>query len=173
MNAAAHSRLPALLSRSFEFREGPFLGVSLDGRLLNYYSLFIVVVRRMLVLLRIVNSPFGRVLQAIRGRELRLKRSAIAWWFTAPRRTSWWRCLPRSPVRCSRSGCVTSGRPRPLSFEIMLDALLIVVTGSMGTIYGAALFVIAQSHLQDLPEVGSDAAAGTLAWLSVLLSPDC
>ena len=45
----------------------------------------------------------------------------------------------------------------------------------MGTIYGAAigaaLFVIAQSYLQDLLKLGSDAAAG-VPWLSTLLSAD-
>ncbi|MEO8248020.1 MAG: branched-chain amino acid ABC transporter permease, partial [Burkholderiales bacterium] len=36
---------------------------------------------------------------------------------------------------------------------------------------GAALFVIAQSYLQDLLKLGSDAAAGW-PWVSALLSPD-
>jgi len=50
-----------------------------------------------------------------------------------------------------------------------------VVIGGMGTIYGAAIgsviFVLAQSYLQDLLKLGSDATAG-LPWLSALLSPD-
>jgi branched-chain amino acid transport system permease protein len=45
----------------------------------------------------------------------------------------------------------------------------------MGTIYGAAigsgLFVAAQSYLQDLLRLASEATSG-LAWLSALLSPD-
>jgi len=45
-----------------------------------------------------------------------------------------------------------TGRTRRLSFEIMLDVLLIVVIGGMGTVYGAVigsvLFVLAQSYLQ-------------------------
>ena len=53
--------------------------------------------------------------------------------------------------------------------------LLIVVIGGMGTIYGSAigavLFLVAQSYLQDLLRLGSEAAAG-LPWLSALLSPD-
>ena len=57
----------------------------------------------------------------------------------------------------------------------MLDVLLIVVIGGMGTIYGAAigagLFIVAQSYLQDLLKLGSDATAG-LPWLAALLSPD-
>ena len=50
-------RLPELLSPSHEFAEDPFLGVSLDGRLLTYYLLFVTAVVLVLALLRIVNSP--------------------------------------------------------------------------------------------------------------------
>ncbi len=64
-------KLPELISPSFEFAEEPFLGVSLDGRLLCYYLLFVATVVLVLALLRIVNSPFGRVLQAIRENEFR------------------------------------------------------------------------------------------------------
>lgn len=57
----------------------------------------------------------------------------------------------------------------------MMDVLLIVVIGGMGTIYGsaigAALFVVAQSYLQDLLRLGSEAAA-SLPLLAALLSPD-
>ena len=53
--------------------------------------------------------------------------------------------------------------------------LLIVVLGGMGTVYGAvigsALFLVAQSYLQDLLRVASEAAAA-LPWLAALLSAD-
>ncbi|HVQ03327.1 MAG TPA: branched-chain amino acid ABC transporter permease, partial [Burkholderiaceae bacterium] len=62
---------PALLSPSFEPFENPLLGVVVDGRLITYYLLFVVVVLLFLALLRIVNSPFGRVLQAIRENDFR------------------------------------------------------------------------------------------------------
>jgi branched-chain amino acid transport system permease protein len=68
-----------------------------------------------------------------------------------------------------------NGPDTSLSFEIMMDVLLIVVIGGMGTIYGAAigaaLFLVAQSYLQDLLRVGSEATA-SLPVLSALLSPD-
>ena len=51
--------------------ETPFLGASIDGRLLTYYLLFVAAVVLLLALLRIVNSPFGRVLQAIRENDFR------------------------------------------------------------------------------------------------------
>jgi ABC-type branched-subunit amino acid transport system permease subunit len=47
-----------------------------------------------------------------------------------------------------------NGPDTSLSFEIMMDVLLIVVIGGMGTVYGAVigsvLFLVAQSYLQDL-----------------------
>ena len=169
-------RLPALLSPSFEFSEEPFLGVSLDGRLLSYYLLFIVAVLLVLALLRIVNSPFGRVLQAIRENEFRAE--AIGYRVVVYRTTS----NILAALFATFAGAMLAvwlrynGPATSLSFEIMLDVLLIVVIGGMGTIWGAvigaALFVIAQSYLQDLLKIGSDAAAGSLPWLGVLLSPD-
>jgi branched-chain amino acid transport system permease protein len=64
-------KVPAVLSPSFEFSENPFMGASLDGRLLCYYLLFACAVGLFLAMLRVVNSPFGRVLQAIRENEFR------------------------------------------------------------------------------------------------------
>jgi branched-chain amino acid transport system permease protein len=57
----------------------------------------------------------------------------------------------------------------------MLDILLIVVIGGMGTLYGAiigsALFVLAQNYLQDLLSVGQGALEGVPV-LSQLVTPD-
>ena len=68
-----------------------------------------------------------------------------------------------------------NGPDTTLSFEIMLDTLLIVVIGGMGTMYGAvigsALFVFAQSYLQDLMGWISGAFA-SVPLLAALFSPD-
>ncbi len=64
-------KVPEMLSPAFSLSEQPFLGVSLDGKLISYYSLFALGVVLFLVMLRIVNSPFGRVLQAIRENAFR------------------------------------------------------------------------------------------------------
>jgi branched-chain amino acid transport system permease protein len=77
-----------------------------------------------------------------------------------------------------------NGPDTSLSFEIMLDILLIVVIGGMGTIYGAVvgsvLFVLAQSYLQDLLKLAGASLEGVplagallsadrwLLWLGVL-----
>ncbi|MDP3249767.1 MAG: branched-chain amino acid ABC transporter permease [Polaromonas sp.] len=168
-------KLPEWLSPSMEFADEPFLGVTLDGRLLCYYLLFVVALALLLGLLRIVNSPFGRVLQAIRENEFRAE--AIGYRVVVYRTIS----SILSALCATLAGAMLAiwlrynGPDTSLSFEIMLDVLLMVVIGGMGTIYGAAigavLFVVAQSYLQDLLRLGSEAASG-LPWLSALLSPD-
>jgi len=168
-------RLPEWLSPSFELLEEPVLGVMLDGRLICYYLLFVAALVLLLALLRIVNSPFGRVLQAIRENEFRAE--AIGY------RVVVYRTL--SSVLSALFACLAgamlalwlryNGPDTSLSFEIMMDVLLIVVIGGMGTIYGsalgAALFVVAQSYLQDLLRLASEAASA-VPQLSALLSPD-
>jgi branched-chain amino acid transport system permease protein len=57
----------------------------------------------------------------------------------------------------------------------MLDVLLIVVIGGMGTIYGAVvgsvLLVLAQNYLQDLMKLGASAVEGVPV-LAQIVSPD-
>ena len=168
-------KLPALLSPGTVFREEPLLGVSLDGRLLTYYGLFVLTVVLMLALLRVVNSPFGRVLQAIRENEFRAE--AIGYRVVVYRTTS----AVLSALFATLAGAMPAiwlrynGPDTSLSFEIMMDVLLIVVIGGMGTIYGSAIgaviFVVAQSYLQDLLRLASEAAAAA-PLLAALLSPD-
>jgi len=168
-------KVPEVLSPSFELAAEPFLGVSLDGRLICYYLLFFTAAVLVLALLRIVNSPFGRVLQAIRENEFRAE--AIGYRVVVYRTTS----AILSALFATLAGAMLAlwlrynGPETSLSFEIMLDVLLIVVIGGMGTIYGAVigsgLFVVAQSYLQDLLRLASEAVSG-LPWLAALLSPD-
>lgn len=168
-------KVPELLSPSFEWAEEPFMGVSLDGRLICYYLLFVLAVVLLLALLRIVNSPFGRVLQAIRENEFRAE--SIGYRVVVYRTVS---SILSALFACVAGAMLAlwlryNGPDTSLSFELMLDVLLIVVIGGMGTIYGAAigsaLFLVAQSYLQDLLRLGSEATA-SLPWLSSLLSPD-
>ena len=168
-------KLPEWLSPSFEFAEQPFLGVNLDGRLLCYYLLFFTALILFLALLRIVNSPFGRVLQAIRENEFRAE--AIGYRVVVYRTTS---SILSALFACMAGAMLAlwlryNGPDTSLSFEIMMDVLLMVVIGGMGSIYGAAigaaLFLVAQSYLQDLLKLGSEAAS-SVPWLAALLSPD-
>jgi branched-chain amino acid transport system permease protein len=168
-------KMPEVLSPGFQWAQEPLFGVSLDGRLLCYYLLFVVTLVALLAMLRIVNSPFGRVLQAIRENEFRAE--AIGYPVVVYRTTS----SVLSALFATVAGALLAiwlrynGPDTSLSFEVMLDVLLIVVIGGMGTIYGAAvgagIFVFAQSYLQDLLKLASE-ATGSLPWLSALLSPD-
>ena len=168
-------KMPELISPSFEFAEEPFLGASLDGRLLCYYGLFVLAVVLVLALLRIVNSPFGRVLQAIRENEFRAE--AIGYRVVVYRTTA----AVLSALFATLAGAMLAiwlrynGPDTSLSFEIMVDILLIVVIGGMGTLYGAVigatLFVVAQSYLQDLLRLAHEAVAGW-SWLAAVFTPD-
>ena len=166
---------PAWLSPSFEPFENPLLGVTVDGKLFTYYLLFVVVLGLFGLLLRIVNSPFGRVLQAIRENDFRAE--AIGY------RTVVFRTLSNvlAALFATVAGALLAlslrytGPDTTLSFEIMLDILLIVVIGGMGTMYGAVigavLFVLAQNYLQDLLKLAFGALEG-VPMLAQWVSPD-
>jgi branched-chain amino acid transport system permease protein len=168
-------KVPEWLQPSFSLRSEPLFGVALDGRLLTYYLLFMLATALVLMMLRIVNSPFGRVLQAIRENDFRAE--AIGF------RTVRYRIASNviSAVFACVAGCMLAvwlrynGPDTSMSLEIMLDILLIVVIGGMGTIYGAivgsVLFVLAQSYLQDVMKLGARLVEG-VPLLAALISPD-
>jgi branched-chain amino acid transport system permease protein len=68
-----------------------------------------------------------------------------------------------------------TGPDTTLSFAIMLDILLMVVIGGMGTMYGAVvgatLFIVAQNYLQRLMAVAASATEG-IPIVPQLLHPD-
>jgi branched-chain amino acid transport system permease protein len=165
-------RNPTWLSPSFE---ASILGLPIDGKLITYYLIFAVVLTLFLVLLRIVNSPFGRVLQAIRDNDFRAE--AIGFRAVVYRTVS----NVLAALVATVAGALLAlwlrytGPDTTLSFEIMLDILLIVVIGGMGTLYGAvvgsALFVLAQNYLQDLLRWAGSSFEGVPV-VGALLTPD-
>jgi len=168
-------KVPEMLTPGFSLSEQPFLGVSPDGKLISYYLVFAATVALFLVMLRIVNSPFGRVLQAIRENAFRAE--ALGY------RTVVYRTASNvlSAGFATLAGALLAlwlrynGPDTSLSFEIMIDILLMVVIGGMGTMYGAvvgaALFIVAQNYLQDLMRIASDAVEG-VPLLPDLVHPD-
>ena len=168
-------RNPEWLSPSFEPFDTEIFGLLVDGKAITYWLLFVAVLALFLLLLRIVNSPFGRVLQAIRENDFRAE--AIGY------RTVVYRTLSNvlAALFATIAGALLAlwlryvGPDTTLSFEIMLDILLIVVIGGMGTLYGAVvgsvLFVLAQNYLQDLLTVGAGAVEGVPV-LAQVISPD-
>ena len=168
-------KVPELLRPSFTLSDHPFLGVTLDGKLITYYLLFLLTIFLFLAMLRIVNSPFGRVLQAIRENPFRAE--ALGY------RTMLYRTASNvlSAGFATLAGCMMAvwlrynGPDTSLSFEIMINLLLMVVIGGMGTMYGAVvgatLFIVAENYLQDLMKLASDGTA-RVAFLHDLLHPD-
>jgi branched-chain amino acid transport system permease protein len=167
--------LPAALSPAFRLVREPVLGVRIDGRVLTYYLVFAVSLALFLLMLRFVNAPFGRVLQAIRENEFRAE--ALGY------RTLVYRTLASmlSAAMAAVSGVLMAlllrynGPEATMSFSIMVDILLMVVIGGMGTLYGpalgAAVIVLAQYYLQPGLQALSDASAG-LPVLPTLFHPD-
>ncbi|SCY73078.1 branched-chain amino acid ABC transporter permease [Microvirga guangxiensis] len=168
-------QLPFELRPAFKLFSEPVMGVAVNGRLIAYYLLFFVALIMFLLLLRIVNSPFGRVLQAIRENEFRAE--ALGYRVVAYRTMA----SVISALIATVAGALIAlwlrynGPDTTLSFSIMIDILLMVVIGGMGTMYGAVigatLFVLAQSYLQVLMDAASKALAG-VPLLPNLVHPD-
>src|SRR5262249_555875 len=122
-------------SRLFEL---PFVG-PLTGRAIAHFVVFFWALALFLRAPRILNSLFGGVLQAIRENDLRAE--ALGY------RTVFY----RTSANCLAAGMAVlagaldslwfryTGPDTTLSFAIMLDILLMVVIGGMGTMYGAVI----------------------------------
>ena len=154
------------------------------SRVTAYYFVFGVALLLFLALLRIVNSPFGRVLLAIRENDFRAE--ALGYRTVIYRTVA--NCLAALVATCA--GILYAlwlrytGPNTTLDFAIMIDILLMVVIGGMGTMYGAVIgatiFVIAQNYLQAAMKAFSEAMKGVpllpdlfhpdrwLLWLGVL-----
>ncbi|CAJ0802024.1 hypothetical protein LMG7141_04051 [Ralstonia condita] len=168
-------KVPEVFTPGFSLGDMEWFGVPLNGKLLSYYFVLVCAVVLFLLLLRLVNSPFGRVLQAIRENDFRAE--AIGYRTVVYRTVS----TVLSAVFATLAGVLMAlwlrynGPDTSLSFEIMVDILLIVVIGGMGTLYGAiigtTLFLLAQTYLQDVMKLASDATAAVPV-LSTLLHPD-
>ena len=167
-------RVPEMLRPGFTLVDLPLLG-PVTGRTITYYIVFLSALILFLGALRIVNSPFGRVLQAIRENDFRAE--ALGY------RTVYY----RTAANCLAAGMAVlagalnalwlryTGPDTTLSFAIMLDILLMVVIGGMGTMYGAVigatLFIVAQNYLQKLMGTAAKATEA-LPLLPSLLHPD-
>ncbi|MFV0279556.1 MAG: branched-chain amino acid ABC transporter permease [Rhodoblastus sp.] len=147
-------RVPEVLRPGYRLIEDGPLGLTITGRTLSYYLVFVSAAVLFLVMLRIVESPFGRVLQAIRENPFRAE--ALGYRIVGHRTMA----NVLGAVFAACAGALNAiwlryiGPDTTLSFNIMIDILLIVVIGGMGTLYGAiigaALFVLAENYLQTL-----------------------
>ncbi|OSP55285.1 branched-chain amino acid ABC transporter permease [Pseudoruegeria sp. SK021] len=168
-------QIPKGLTSAAIYASEPVFGVRLTGKIANYYVIFAVSLGLIALMLRIVNAPFGRVLQAIRENEFRAE--AIGYRVVGYRVAV--TCL--SAAFAAMAGALYAiwlryvGPDTVLSFGIMIDVLIMTVIGGMGTIYGAVigtvLFMLARSYLQDV--MGSlGAVVPDYPVLAALLNPD-
>ena len=152
-----------------------WFGVRLNGKIAAYYFVFFTSLALFIAMLKVVAAPLGTVLKAIRENEARAE--AIGYRVVAYRTFVF--CL--SAAVASLAGTVYAvwlrytGPDTALSFAIMIDILLMVVIGGMGTMWGAVigtvLMVLAQYYLRDLMGAASEAVA-SLPLLPDLLNPD-
>ncbi|MBN9593824.1 MAG: branched-chain amino acid ABC transporter permease [Afipia sp.] len=168
-------KMPQVFQPAYRLFEEPVMGVVINGRLLSYYAILVTVAVLFLLMLRIANSPFGRVLQAIRENPFRTE--AIGY------RTVVYRTIASviSAVFATLAGVLMAvwlrynGPDTTLSLEVMVDILLITVIGGMGTLYGAiigsVLFMVAQTYLQDVMALVSKASE-QIPLMSSLTHPD-
>jgi branched-chain amino acid transport system permease protein len=155
--------VPRVLTPAFRLLAEPLFGVRVDGRIVTYYLVFVSATLLFLLMLRIVNSPFGRVLQAIRENEFRAQ--ALGYSIVLHRTLAG----VIGALMATLAGALLAlvlrynGPAASMSFEIMVDGILLMtVIGGMGTLYGpmlgAIVIVLAQYYLQP-----------GMAWLSGLL----
>jgi branched-chain amino acid transport system permease protein len=166
--------VPAVLGRGFRLLPDRVMGVFINGPVITYYITFVVSLLLFLIMLRIVNSPFGLVLRAIRENEFRVE--AMGYRVVAYRTLV---CVI-SAVMASLAGSLMAlvlryDGPDELSFTLMIDILLMVVIGGMGTLYGsvvgAILVVLAQYYLKNVLEMATGSMSG-MPMLSALFHPD-
>jgi branched-chain amino acid transport system permease protein len=137
------------------------MGLDLNGRIITYYFILFICLALFLMMIRFTHSPLGRVLQAIRDNEQR----AVALGY----KTFIFQTISIT------FGCVLAtligglyamwvGYVNPESslevMAIMLNVLLMVIIGGMGTLYGgivgAAFLLTTQTFLPDLQKLARD-----------------
>jgi branched-chain amino acid transport system permease protein len=137
---------------------GSFMGTPVNGRILTYYLILFSCIALFLAMLRFTHSPMGRVLQAIRDNAQRAE--AIGYRTFIFQTTSiTFGCM----IAAITGGLYAMwvGYVNPESclgvMTIMLDVLLMVIIGGMGTLYGgivgAAFLETAQSLLPNLQQL--------------------
>jgi branched-chain amino acid transport system permease protein len=142
------------------FNMGTFMGVDITGRIITYYFTLAICLILFLLMVRFIQSPLGRVMQAIRDNEARAE--AIGYKTFVFKATSiCFGCLVSTILGGLYVMWVGYANPESvLGVPIMLDVLLMVIIGGMGTLYGAlagaAFLRLAYTFLPDLQSLAQD-----------------
>jgi branched-chain amino acid transport system permease protein len=156
-------RLPGVFAVSWA--GGQFLGVPLGARSVTYYAVLAACLALFLVMSRFVHSPLGRTLQAIRDNELRAEALGYRT-FVFQLAASSFGSVVATVVGGLYAVWVRYVNPEStLGVPIMLDVLLMVIIGGLGTLYGgivgAAILLTARTLLPDLRALGAALAPGS------------
>ena len=150
---------PGIFAVSFSM--GDFLGIEITGRILTYYFILFSCTGLFLAMLRFTRSPLGRVLQSIRDNVQRAE--ALGYnTFIYQSISITFGCIMAAIVGGLYAMWVGYVNPESSLgvLTIMLDVLLMVLIGGMGTLYGgiigAAFLKITQTFLPDLQHLAKD-----------------
>lgn len=145
-------KLPGILAIDFSY--GKLLGVEFTGRLMSYYLILVISLILFLLMLRFVHSPVGRVLQSIRDNEQRSIALGYRTYLFQVIASSFASCVAAVTGGCFAIWVRYVSPDSSLSVSIMLDVLLMVIVGGMGTLYGgifgAAFLMITRAFLPKL-----------------------
>jgi branched-chain amino acid transport system permease protein len=145
-------KLPHILALDHSF--GGFLGIEITGRIASYYLILFVCFILFLLMLRFVQSPVGRVLQSIRDNEPRSIALGYKTYLFQVIASSFASCVAAVTGACFAIWVRYVSPDSSVTVSIMLDVLLMVIVGGMGTLYGgifgAAFLMITRAFLPKL-----------------------
>ncbi len=145
-------KLPGILA--IDQSLGKFLGIDFTGRLTTYYLILFICLVLFLLMLRFVNSPLGRVLQSVRDNEQRSIAIGYRTYFYQVIASSFASCVAAVTGGCFALWVRYVSPDSALSVSIMLDVLLMVIVGGLGTLYGgifgSAFLMILRAFLPKL-----------------------
>jgi branched-chain amino acid transport system permease protein len=127
-------KLPGILAVDYSL--GRFFGIEFTGRMMSYYLILLICLVLFLLMLRFVNSPLGRVLQSIRDNEQRSIAIGYRTYLFQVIASSFASCVAAVAGGCFAIWVRYVSPDSSLSVPIMLDVLLMVIVGGMGTLYG-------------------------------------
>ena len=155
--------MPGIFSVAFNM--GEFMGIDITGRVITYYLILFTCLAMFLMMLRFIHSPLGRVLQAIRDNEQRAVALGYKT-FIFQTISITFACVTATLIGGLYAMWVGFVNPES-SLEvmaIMLNVLLMVIIGGMGTLYGgivgAAFLLITQTFLPDLQHLAQNLLPG-------------
>jgi branched-chain amino acid transport system permease protein len=147
------------------FAAGAAGPLGLPGRVVTYYVLLTVCLGLFLLMGRFVHSPLGRTLQAIRDNELRAEALGYRT-FVFQLVASSFGSVVAAVLGGGYAVWVRYVNPESaLGIPIMLDVLLMVIIGGIGTLegglVGAAVLLTARTLLPNLRGLGGSLVAGS------------